>query len=293
MLFAPFQRMIWVVLFAYILVVSAAYVLIDSHDVHKFSELKDKIVYALWCTWSRFCCGGDNRDPKSMMGQVVQAIYGLVRLVVVALYGASLTSILIEEANTSNTMQTLGDLKDSGGRAVLFQGDPLKDRMMARNPWLVLTEVPRSEILNTTNLREFLEEHDSNAIIVSSPDAYTIARQAELCDVSVTGVVLAAGGGFIVNYDNCHSDISFMFDSILMSMESDGSLDFITNSYANNKCTSSNSPLSAVDKYQISIRRVAGIFILGAVAFGASLVLGQVISLFVYPHEKSTTAETI
>ena len=89
---------------------------------------------------------------KDSTGKTVQVSFGFVRLVIVALYGASLTSILIEEANTSGTIKTMSDLQNAGGKVIMFNGDPLKPRILSQNPWLIVTDVPRGEILSSTNL---------------------------------------------------------------------------------------------------------------------------------------------
>ena len=275
MLFAPFQSYIWLALFAAFLLVSTALVYIE-HDFSidsKQVNFKDELSRSLWNTWCRFACGGDARDPRTHLGQLVQGSYGFLRLIVVALYGASLTSILIEDANTSGTIKTMAELREAGGRAIMFGGDPLKSRILAQNPWLVAEDVPRSEILSTTDFRALLDKYNSVAVILSSPDALTVAQNSDLCDVVVTGVAISAGGGFITSYDDCLSDLNLIFDSLLMTMESDGTLDYITASYANKKCTSVIETESAKSKYQVGLFRISGIFILGSCALAGVSVL--------------------
>ena len=277
MLFSPFQSYIWLVLFASFLLVSTALVFIEhkSHDASKRMNLKDELCRSMWNTWCRFTCGGDTRDPGTHIGQLVQGSYGFLRLIVVALYGASLTSILIEDANTSGTIKTMSELRAAGGRAIMFTGDPLKSRILAQNPWLIAEDVPRGEILQTTDFRALLDKYNSVAFILSAPDALTVAQNSDLCDVVVTGVAIPTGGGFITSYDNCLSDLNSIFDSLLMTMESDGTLDYITASYANKKCTSVIKMESPKSKYQVSLFRISGIFILGSGALiGVSVLSG-------------------
>ena len=277
MLFAPFQSYIWLVLFAAFLLVSTALVYIE-HDCSidsKQVNFKDELCRSLWNTWCRFACGGDAHDPRTHLGQLVQGSYGFLRLIVVALYGASLTSILIEDANTSGTIKTMTELREAGGRAIMFAGDPLKSRILAQNPWLVAEDVPRGEILSTTDFRALLDKYNSVAVILSSPDALTVAQNSDLCDIVVTGVAISAGGGFITSYDDCLSDLNLIFDSLLMTMESDGTLDYITASYANKKCTSVIETESAKSKYQVGLFRISGIFVLGScVLAGVSVLSG-------------------
>ena len=161
MLFAPFQSYIWLVLLAAFLLVSTALVYIE-HDFHTDSKrvnFKDELCRSLWNTWCRFACGGDAHDPRTHLGQLVQGSYGFLRLIVVALYGASLTSILIEDANTSGTIKTMSELRAAGGKAIMFEGDPLKSRILAQNPWLITEDVSRGEILNTTDFRALLDKY--------------------------------------------------------------------------------------------------------------------------------------
>ena len=275
MLFAPFQSYIWLVLFAAFLLVSTALVYIE-HDFHTDSKrvnFKDELCRSLWNTWCRFACGGDAHDPRTHLGQLVQGSYGFLRLIVVALYGASLTSILIEDANTSGTIKTMSELRAAGGKAIMFEGDPLKSRILAQNPWLIPEDVSRGEILNTTDFRALLDKYGSEAVILSAPDALTVAQNSDLCDVIVSGVAISAGGGFITSYDDCLSDLNFVFDSLLMTMESDGTLDYITASYANKKCTSVIKTESPKSKYQVGLFRISGIFVLGsAVLVGVSVL---------------------
>ena len=275
MLFAPFQSYIWLVLFAAFLLVSTALVYIE-HDFHTDSKrvnFKDELCRSLWNTWCRFACGGDAHDPRTHLGQLVQGSYGFLRLIVVALYGASLTSILIEDANTSGTIKTMSELRAAGGKAIMFEGDPLKSRILAQNPWLIPEDVSRGEILNTTDFRALLDKYGSQAVILSAPDALTVAQNSDLCDVIVSGVAISAGGGFITSYDDCLSDLNFVFDSLLMTMESDGTLDYITASYANKKCTSVIKTESPKSKYQVGLFRISGIFVLGsAVLVGVSVL---------------------
>ena len=274
MLFAPFQSYIWIVLLGVFLLVSTAFVMIDhDFDLSTISDFWGNLVQSMWNNWTRFACGGDSRDQRSNTGKIVQVSFGFVRLVIVALYGASLTSILIEEANTSGTIKTMSDLQNAGGKVIMFNGDPLKPRILSQNPWLIVTDVPRGEILSSTNFGSLLDKYDSDAVILAAPDAATVAQQSDVCDVLVTGVVIQAGGGFITSFDNCLSDVNFILDSILMSMESDGTLDYITASYANKKCTSVIPTTTAVSKYQIGLFRVSGIFILGGCALVGVTIL--------------------
>jgi len=60
-----------------------------------------------------------------------------------------------------------------------------------------------------------------------------------------------------------------------MTMESDGTLDYITASYANKKCTSVIETESAKSKYQVGLFRISGIFVLGSsVLAGVSVLSG-------------------
>ena len=63
----------------------------------------------------------------------------------------------------------------------------------------------RGEILNTTDFRALLDKCGSQAVILSAPDALTVAQNSDLCDVIVSGVAISAGGGFITSYDDCLS----------------------------------------------------------------------------------------
>jgi len=203
--------------------------------------------------------GGFIEEPKTSTGMALQGVSGFCMLGFVSIYTAALTSILIEEAIGSVAINSMENLQTAGSHAIMFQGDPLKPRISAQYPWLIPTEVPRSEILATTNIKELLNKYNSKAVIVATPDSETIVQGVSACDATTTGVVLYSGGGFITNYNNCHADLSAFFDSILLGMEANGTIDEISSTYKKENCDPTASA-STVD-YSIALGQTAGIFL--------------------------------
>ena len=254
---APLSWQVWLTLISFLLAYALLYLFFERPHFN-LPTVKASAVRSIFLSFECLT-GGFVEEPVTKTGMVLQSVFSFCTLGFSSLYTAALTSILIEEAISSMAINTLDDLQKAGGKAIMFTGDPLKSRIIAQNPWLITTDVARSEILATTEIDDLLTKYGSQAVILSSADAGTLVQQASNCGAAANGVVLAAGGGFITNYDDCHSDITHIFDTILLSMEADGVLDDILNMYSTDTCDAKASA-SKID-YTISLDKTAGIFI--------------------------------
>ena len=255
----PLNGTVWITLLSFMFCYSMLYILFEREH---FGSLKlkwhESVIRSVFLSFECLT-GGLVEEPKTKAGMLLQSIFSFCMLGFSSLYTAALTSILIEEANSATAINTLDDLQTAGGQAIMFTGDPLKSRILAQNPWLIATEVPRGEILSTTKIEDLLTKYGSQAVILSAADARTLAQQAANCEVSANAVVLSSGGGFITSYDDCHSDLTHVFDTILLGMENDNVLDDIISKYSEGNCDATASA-SKID-YTITIMKTAGIFV--------------------------------
>ena len=254
---APLSWQVWLTLISFLLGYALLYLFFERPHFN-LPTFKASAARSLFLSFECLT-GGFVAEPVTKTGMVLQSVFSFCTLGFSSLYTAALTSILIEEAVSAMAINTLDDLQQAGGRAIMFTGDPLKPRILAQNPWLIATDVARSEILATTKIDDLLGKYGSQAVILSSADAGTLVQQATDCDASANGIVLAAGGGFITNYEDCHSDITHVFDTILLGMEADGVLDEILNKYSKDTCDATASA-TKID-YTIALDKTAGIFI--------------------------------
>ena len=255
---APLSWQVWLTLISFLVGYALLYLFFE-HPHFNLPTFKASAARSIFLSFECLT-GGFVAEPVTKTGMVLQSVFSFCTLGFSSLYTAALTSILIEEAISTMAINTLNDLQEAGGRAIMFTGDPLKSRILAQNPWLIATDVARSEILATKKIDDLLSKYGSQAVILSSADAGTLVQQATNCDASANGIVLAAGGGFITNYDDCHSDITHIFDTILLGMEADGVLDEILNKYSTDTCDA-NASASKID-YTIALDKTAGIFII-------------------------------
>jgi len=254
---APLSWQVWLTLISFLLGYALLYLFFERPHFN-LPTFKASVARSLFLSFECLT-GGFVAEPVTKTGMVLQSVFSFCTLGFSSLYTAALTSILIEEAVSAMAINTLDDLQQAGGRAIMFTGDPLKPRILAQNPWLIATDVARSEILATKKIDDLLGKYGSQAVILSSADAGTLVQQATYCDASANGIVLAAGGGFITNYEDCHSDITHVFDTILLGMEADGVLDEILNKYSKDTCDATASA-TKID-YTIALDKTAGIFI--------------------------------
>ena len=254
---APLSWQVWLTLISFLLGYALLYLFFERPHFN-LPTFKASAARSLFLSFECLT-GGFVAEPVTKTGMVLQSVFSFCTLGFSSLYTAALTSILIEEAVSAMAINTLDDLQQAGGRAIMFTGDPLKPRILAQNPWLIATDVARSEILATKKIDDLLGKYGSQAVILSSADAGTLVQQATYCDASANGIVLAAGGGFITNYEDCHSDITHVFDTILLGMEADGVLDEILNKYSKDTCDATASA-TKID-YTIALDKTAGIFI--------------------------------
>jgi hypothetical protein len=254
---APLSWQVWLTLISFLLGYALLYLFFERPHFN-LPTFKASAARSLFLSFECLT-GGFVAEPVTKTGMVLQSVFSFCTLGFSSLYTAALTSILIEEAVSAMAINTLDDLQQAGGRAIMFTGDPLKPRILAQNPWLIATDVARSEILATKKIDDLLGKYGSQAVILSSADAGTLVQQATYCDASANGIVLAAGGGFITNYADCHSDITHVFDTILLGMEADGVLDEILNKYSKDTCDATASA-TKID-YTIALDKTAGIFI--------------------------------
>ena len=254
---APLSWQVWLTLISFLLGYALLYLFFERPHFN-LPTFKASVARSLFLSFECLT-GGFVAEPVTKTGMVLQSVFSFCTLGFSSLYTATLTSILIEEAVSAMAINTLDDLQQAGGRAIMFTGDPLKPRILAQNPWLIATDVARSEILATKKIDDLLGKYGSQAVILSSADADTLVQQATYCDASANGIVLAAGGGFITNYEDCHSDITHVFDTILLGMEADGVLDEILNKYSKDTCDATASA-TKID-YTIALDKTAGIFI--------------------------------
>jgi hypothetical protein len=254
---APLSWQVWLTLISFLLGYALLYLFFERPHFN-LPTFKASVARSLFLSFECLT-GGFVAEPVTKTGMVLQSVFSFCTLGFSSLYTAALTSILIEEAVSAMAINTLDDLQQAGGRAIMFTGDPLKPRILAQNPWIIATDVARSEILATKKIDDLLGKYGSQAVILSSADAGTLVQQATYCDASANGIVLAAGGGFITNYEDCHSDITHVFDTILLGMEADGVLDEILNKYSKDTCDATASA-TKID-YTIALDKTAGIFI--------------------------------
>jgi hypothetical protein len=254
---APLSWQVWLTLISFLLGYALLYLFFERPHFN-LPTFKASVARSLFLSFECLT-GGFVAEPVTKTGMVLQSVFSFCTLGFSSLYTAALTSILIEEAVSAMAINTLDDLQQAGGRAIMFTGDPLKPRILAQNPWIIATDVARSEILATKKIDDLLGKYGSQAVILSSADAGTLVQQATYCDASANGIVLAAGGGFITNYEDCHSDVTHVFDTILLGMEADGVLDEILNKYSKDTCDATASA-TKID-YTIALDKTAGIFI--------------------------------
>lgn len=197
-------------------------------------------VYEAWLGFERFNGGDPNpphgpSDPKTRMGRAMTSLWGTFVVLFIAMYTAKLASILVSQDSDSNSIKQIRSLTDvrdfGGGRILVFNGEPMKQRILNTHPYLRITEAGKLSEMSSAKISSLFDEFGAEAIILPIATAQAVVLHANNCDVSITAPVQVSGGGFIASVSRCRADLHVVLDGLLMEIENDGTVDVITRRY--------------------------------------------------------------
>ena len=246
--------------------------------------------YELWLSFERFNGGDHHSDPRTNSGRLLTSVYGLFTILFVSLYTAKLAAIIVvDDAQGAGLIQSLEDIRDRGGKVLMFSGEPMKNRMISRHPYLRPVEAGNLGEMRTAKLTDLMTEHGAHAIILPSSVARAAVLQPNNCDAIVTNNIQISGGGFMSSVRNCAENAHVVLDGLLFEIENDGTLDAIERRYENADQCSASGAESKVDNSALTMDQMLGLFaFVGGAMF--LIFIGVMIHLhFTKAHEVIAT----
>ena len=239
----PFSPSVWYALLS-VLMLHSVFMLFTEHPNWKDDELLGKTrvmrfvngsFSELWISFERLNNGGNHHErPKTNNGRLLMSVFGLFTLLIVSLYTAKLAAIIVvQDSRAGSQIRSLEDLKERGGRVLMFEGEPMRNRMMSAHPYLKVTEAANMGTMKTTKLSALMNAHDAYAVILPNVIARNAVRNDNNCDVLITNNVQISGGGFMGSLRGCTHRINLVLDGLLMEIENDGTLDAIERKFQN------------------------------------------------------------
>ena len=248
------------------------------------------LTYELWLSFERFNGGDHHSDPRTNSGRLLTSVYGLFTILFVSLYTAKLAAIIVvDDARGGGLIQSLEDIRDRGGQVLMFSGEPMKNRMISRHPYLRVAEGGTLGEMKTAKLTDLMTAHGAHAIILPSSVARAAVLQPNNCDAIVTSNIQISGGGFMASVRNCAANAHVVLDGLLFEIENDGTLDAIERRFENADQCSGSGDDSGMDNSALSMDQMFGLF---AFIGGAMVIIfiGVMIHLhFTKAHEVIVT----
>ena len=297
LLLRPFAPIVWIM---FITCMSAYAVMMLFIDRPWWSDAKlgrnvpfrfiNGFSYELWLSFERFNGGDHHSDPRTNSGRLLTSVYGLFTILFVSLYTAKLAAIIVvDDAQGAGLIQSLEDIRDRGGKVLMFSGEPMKNRMISRHPYLRPVEAGNLGEMRTAKLTDLMTEHGAHAIILPSSVARAAVLQPNNCDAIVTNNIQISGGGFMSSVRNCAENAHVVLDGLLFEIENDGTLDAIERRYENADQCSASGAESKVDNSALTMDQMLGLFaFVGGAMF--LIFIGVMIHLhFTKAHEVIAT----
>ena len=231
-------------------------------------NIYEGLMTSWWLSWERFTSGLD-AEPRSAQAKLLQMIWGMCTLCFTALYTASLAALIIEVSASNSAINSMSDLQTQGGRAIIFEDDPLRGQLGITYPWLTMVEVPLDNILALSDIKAFLLNYGAQAVIVPHTYAFEIEQSKSSCGAVRSASALSSGGGFVAHYSGCAENILWILDTIMMEMEFDGKTEQLKLQYNPMKCASEIIEVS----YTLDITQTYGICLIGGVIMLVVLLL--------------------
>ena len=77
----------------------------------------------------------------------------------------------------------------------MFNGEPMRNRMISAHPYLKITEAASLDELKTAKLSALMNAHNAHAVILPNVIARNAVRNHNNCDMLITNNVQISGGG--------------------------------------------------------------------------------------------------
>ena len=239
----PFSPSVWYALCSVLILHSVLMLFTEHPDWYNDEKLgKGRVtrfvkgsLSEMWISFERLNNGGNHHEePETNNGRLLMSVYGLFSLLIVSLYTAKLAAIIvIQDSSAGSQIRSLEDLKERGGRAIMFNGEPMRNRMISAHPYLKITEAASLDELKTAKLSALMNAHNAHAVILPNVIARNAVRNHNNCDMLITNNVQISGGGFMASLRECTHKINLILDALLMEIENDGTLDVIERKFLN------------------------------------------------------------
>ena len=283
LMFKPFTVEVWIAFLGLVMFHALTFLSIEYDDpVNRKGTWFATGANTIWLSWERFT-GGFDPEPKKILGKCLMSVWGFSTLCFIALYTATLAAVIIEQQNARVPINTLADLSAAQGTAMMFDSDPLTERIKSKFGYIPFdTNAPRGEILDTTDVESLMSKHsDAKALIIPKIDAERLTENN--CDVVITQTVIKSGGGFVTSYDNCRADYNWIFDAILLQLEEEGYLETVYKKYFTETCTAT---ANTSPEVTLGIDQVGGLLIGSFALMSLILVLTGISHLCGVAHQK-------